>query len=424
MRAALCVVVFLLAGCVERPLPDASGPFVIPCPTSLPTAIDFGEVESGVTVRRDLGLSSIGNPTFLTSVGAPFTVSFSQVVNFRQLNLSFTPMDARAYVATLRFNPAPDCPEVEMVLSGSGTGRLVVSHPEVDFGNLLQGEASERQIIATNTRRAPVDVTASISVAWVSVQPRTFTLAPGQSQTLTLNANFEFGEQLAALDLRTALDRLAVPLRMNGLSPRLAFVTFQGPQSTLLVPNFGAPDFLERTIALRNFGSLDLTVSGLDFTGGPGPTVITDAGVIVIAPDAEVPVTLRFPTNMPDGLYDVVLRASSNDPLRPDAGLALRVESRTMDQCGPLDFPRTLVDAMGDGGSGAEVIITNTSAVVSCLLDDVHIEDDFLPTPTQRILGPGNSTSYWVRPGSSGIARLRFRPMRVGSTYEEITITR
>ncbi|MBL8917135.1 MAG: hypothetical protein JNM17_40895 [Archangium sp.] len=418
MRSVLLVAAVALFGaaCGDRAGgPDASGPFVIPCPTDIPTSVDFGEVESGTTVRRDIGLSSKGNPTFLSSVDLPFTVSFSQVVNFRQLNLSFTPMDGRAYVATLRMAPAPDCAEVDIALTGSGTGRLAVSRTEVDFGELRTGETSERQIIVSNTRRVALDVTATVrGGSWVTAQPpRTFTLQPGASQMLTLNATFAFGDQLATLDLRAALDSLAVPLRMKGLAPRVVFFTFQQPNTTLLVPNFGAPDFVQRQIGVRNAGTLNLSVSAMDVSP-VGATLVPPIPTL-IGPDTLVPVGMRFLTNLPDGFYDFRVSLSSNDPVNPAAGLTFRVESRTMTECGSLSFPPS-VAGVGDGG--ASVMITNTSAN-PCLLDDIH-GDGFMGEGFQVLLQPQSSTFV----GVTGLTRLRFRPMRVGSTYEEIVVTR
>ena len=158
--------------------------------------------------------------------------------------------------------------------------------------------------------------------------PTRFILAAGASTQATVRLQTSLTGDLAA-ELTVARtnrcgDTLRTPLRLTRstlLQPSLRVVTF----ATLFAGCREVP-FLETTFSLRNTGAQPLTLQSLTNTRLGMFRTLT-AFPQIVAPNAAVPVTVRFSANAATdsaGIYNDTLRIRTNDACQPELAVPVR----------------------------------------------------------------------------------------------------
>ncbi|MBL8917136.1 MAG: hypothetical protein JNM17_40900 [Archangium sp.] len=416
MRTALSVVFALLLGACDDPS-SADGGLEGPRCQPIPAVIDFGEVEVGIIARRDFALSVAGDPV-VGELREPFTSSFDTLGNFRRLTVTFSPPDARSYLATLFVEPA-GCPSSVVELRGSGSGGLVVAHPEVDFGGGVLGEVIQRRLVLTNTRREAIRVDASHVGVWLTIEsPSTFTMEPGSSHELLLTGTVRnAGDEFSTLILSTEKSTLFIRTHIVGLAPNIEFANFGFGQ--LIVPNFGVSQVFSRDINVTNTGAADLHITSIEVIP-PGPTLVSTVPP-ALAPGAMARVTVQFDTAMAPGSYLYNVRFLSDDLAKPSISFPIAIQSQTMDECVPssLVFVRT---QQTPGATFFPITIEN-QATTPCLLDGFRLNPPRLAgLPEQWLLGAGRGMTFQLGVPPNTVETLSFTPMRIGATPESIAI--
>lgn len=145
----------------------------------LPSTIDFGKVPVGeslpfaVTFNNPTNVDATGHVGDVTGAdSAVFTVAPTGDVPVAQktakdVTVTFTPTEKRAYEATVVMKGAGGCPDVTVTLKGEGSDGTVLSWTpsSLDFGFVSPGFDSVKDVLFTNTTNVPIvltEVTSSL----------------------------------------------------------------------------------------------------------------------------------------------------------------------------------------------------------------------------------------------------------------------
>jgi hypothetical protein len=173
--------------------------------------IDFGDVSINGTTTLTLVLSNAGGVALSgeASTAAPFSVQSGGTYTIapdeeHTLTLAFTPTVLGDATGTLTLTGGGGA---TIALSGTGaeasnTPVIQVSTTSISFGGVTPGSTATRQLEVSNIGGAPLTGTASTSEPFSVTDGGSYTIAPGQSATLTLEfAPDELGEASGTLTL-------------------------------------------------------------------------------------------------------------------------------------------------------------------------------------------------------------------------------
>jgi hypothetical protein len=218
----------------------------------------------------------------------------------RNVVLTFTPTEAKDYLAFVDMKAADECPAVTVTLVGTGVSSVLSCDPSpLDFGYLTPGLTAQKTLKLTNQGFAPVmvmgaktQVGTATSTEYKLLGPDTFTvpgatrdnngdLVPGESDVQITFTPALLGARNGQLVGGTSLSKqpmLGCPLKGVGGGPDIDVrpTTLNFGQ----IPFFGLsqPFFSTRKITIQNLGTaptppdskanLHLGVGGMGGTGG------------------------------------------------------------------------------------------------------------------------------------------------------------
>lgn len=415
-RLALLV---LLASCVPSPT-NKQPPPAPPNPNcfSVPTEIDFGEVENvqshsaQVLIRnpsaskRTLTFAEVAPPFSLDAPSGrvdilPFS-SQTRTINFNPDNgqLNF------GELVITEENPPPDAGVCELTipLRGLGAGRIGLEPRNLEL-QVEPGEVAMAELRVVNFRRKPVTYDAQLMIdndpftlRNLSFDPASGTIPALESVTLTLR--IETGSagrivgliQLSARDAATGADvftegggfsvnvgKPVAEVISDGLDPwRVGYVQPSNP-----------PSYSTRRIVVRNVGSSGLSGNLALKLEQPGFELqAIQGGVDEIAVDvartlttgllqgesAEISLQLG-PRSV--GMKEFKVQLRLNDPARPLIELMVRANVEALPACTMSWQPRAMLQLapMPDGGQEGSVTFTN-DGLTPCVIDDVRLSAD------------------------------------------------
>jgi pimeloyl-ACP methyl ester carboxylesterase len=390
-----------------------------------PAEVDFGALAVGESLERTFLVRNRGDaPLFVGSVEveeSAFSVvsptgSFSvEPGEQRQVTVRFSPARMGAVVGQCAVNSSdPENGTVMVALQGEGLAPVIeLSETELDFGAVDYGALVEREISVRNRGNASLTLDLAevagpgFDLSGLQVGP----LLPGESAIITVGFSpTQPGEAEGVLRLASndpVNPRTEVRVSGFGLMPELTY-----EPATLNFGPVSVGESRDLSFLVRNTGTIPLTVTGMNtnnrnFVGlSPNPPEFT------LEPGQEQTVVVRFVPSAGGGDKGL-LRALSNDPLRPVAmftlegiGLVSKIEVTPAS----LDFglvpvteskrlPITIRN-LGEGILSVESLASNNAAFGA-----------ITGTPPLRIA-----------PGASADVTVEFSPCSDGSHEGELLI--
>ena len=161
------------------------------------SSLSFGNVNIGANSQKTFTVSNSGTATLnvsnITSNGGAFTANptsfnIASGGSPQTVTVTFSPLALQTYSATLTLTHNASGSPSNISLTGTGIGSAVISlsQPSVSFGNVNLGSTTSQTLIVTNSGAIALTVTnITGGNSTFAVSPTSFTLAPGNSQTLT-----------------------------------------------------------------------------------------------------------------------------------------------------------------------------------------------------------------------------------------------
>jgi hypothetical protein len=316
----------------ENPIVVALHGIAVEAPPQIvvnPDTLDFGPVPVGgkkalpITVKN-FGADSLvvdslvfSSPAFTTE-----TKEFALACNDSQIvSIAFSPTAARAYNDTLWiYSNDPDESPVVVLLRGEGVHPLIATDSlQYRFGRVCLGDSASLPVVVTNTGNAPLHVD-SVRVlpndGIFSCASDSFTLAPGQSKTLTVTfvppAAGTFSAKLQIFSNAANASLYEIQLEGTGGVPEISGATVVSFLPTKV------DSISQRTYVLSNVGDCPLVINSSSITGDhPNDfRVIGLATPVVIDPQASLNVTLEFAPS-DTGLRKATWEIVNSDPKQP-----------------------------------------------------------------------------------------------------------
>ncbi|MCY3870632.1 MAG: choice-of-anchor D domain-containing protein, partial [Gemmatimonadetes bacterium] len=203
---------------------------------------------------------------------------------------------------------------------------ISVQQTAVDFGTIDAGQPDQQTITIQNTGTAPLDITGikvDGDVAGLTFEPSTFTVEPGDSQTITVTfpgstvGTFSGNITISSNDPDRATQTLSVSVIVQ--PPPVPAITVR--ETTI---DFGTVAFEQRvqeTITVTNTGTASLEITGIesDVSG-----LMFDTTMFTLEPNGSRTVTVTFPSSA-EGTFSGKITISSNDPDRATQTLSVSV---------------------------------------------------------------------------------------------------
>lgn len=320
--------------------------------------IDFGAVllPDG-TASRTLEVHNPGDERVelsIAGIAAPFSAEPGEKLTVpprgtRELTFHFAPGEAGVFRANLAFRHGGH--EHPAVLRGSGVEPDLRCTPVVDFGALEFGQALTATATCTNETDVPMELHAG-AIAGEAASYFSHGLAerptlPGRA-TLTLPITFTNGAARGSSTAQLPIlvgDRMVqtIELRARSLPTALEL-----PSSCLDFGVVPADLVVEKPLAIRNLGSLALTIEAVEILEGAGYQVVTPLPLVVPPDDPETEevrenegaVVVRFvPTGIGDAAGRLRIRSSSpGKPVTEQAICGLRGGPQLACEASAIDF--------------------------------------------------------------------------------------
>ncbi len=222
---------------------------------------------------------------------------------------------------------------------------ISVQQTALDFGTIEAGQTVEKTITVTNTGTASLEITGIASnVSGLTFDTKTFTLAPGGSQTVTVTfpssmaGTFSGNITISSNDPDHSTQTVSISVIVQSPSPPPpplppppppppppplpSLVPAISVQQTAL--DFGtieAGQTVEKTITVTNTGTAPLEITGIA-SNVSGLTF--DTVMFTLEPNGSRTVTITFPKPM-EGTFSGNITISSNDPERATQTLSVSV---------------------------------------------------------------------------------------------------
>ncbi len=299
-----------------------------------PLVLDFDSVAVENSKKLAVTVKNFGDSTLVVNrlmISSPaFTTEtdeFSLECNdSNAVIIAFTPTEERAYDDTLSiFSNDPDENPVVVLLRGKGV-RTVVGTDSLQyrFGVVCLGDTADLSVVVTNKGNALLKVDS------VRVQPKngifstaadSFSLAPGQSKTLTVSFAPPYAGMYSA-----KLQIFGNATNNNAENGKAYEVALEGKSGASEIDGFSELTFLPTKVDsirsnfyfVNNLGTCPLVVISMHIEGKhPNDFRVKDGLMPTIAPGGFYRVTLEFQPREP-GLREAELVIKSNDPLRPE----------------------------------------------------------------------------------------------------------
>lgn len=386
----------------------------------VPSVIDFGLVplrqavvsplllENGRALASSTTWSAVTGPdanAFFFEASSPLEVPANGRL---ELPVRFSPLEERAYAATITIQRGEACPAGQVRLIGEGSDQALTWLPaRLDFGRLPLGVSITKTVTVVNNSNVALSLNSSVGTADFAVEPgAATTLPPRSSTTLQVTcAPQVLGplSTLLALDIGTLpLTPARIPMTCTGGGPRIRVdpnpIQFgQVPLNStgtavtrrrLLVQNVGtAPPAAgdpSNNLVLGRAGSLPwfaiVPKNGItrvdEFTVALRGNYDNAIGLPAVAGQnyAEFEVMIA-PSSA--GLREADLLVYSNDQKEPTARIALTAAPRLPESCSLTVTPAGADFGAAPRGAVLNRIVSLTNAPdaigASCLVSGIEM---------------------------------------------------
>lgn len=436
MRSALILIsAAIFAGCADAP-----------CMVD-PAVLDFGEVDATsllpasrfIKVTNPSSRDRVCIPQPLT---APFSAETSGVLipafSDRLINVLFAPSDGLLHHDTLRLSSSDGSCELEVQLTGLGTGTLQVNPPAPLF-IANPGETVTQELRFVNTRRTPV----SFSTQWIFLPggPMPFEFQTATSEvpassaitTIVKATATSWNSTTAVLRVTTDNQEFQIPMLLQPSSPRL-----EVSPRLITVPRAAVGDFFERSFRISNGGSsgragvFPLEIARVGITeGDPRDVDILQLSRNVLTEGESTELTVRVEL-LSAGPRIFRFRVTPRPEFLNELELVLTTTAETLPPCGLQVEPRdqlTMRD-VEDGGVEGRVTFTNTGSGL-CLVDNLRLSSSAASlytfnAPSQMEVPPGSSREVTIsgpRPRTGSTGQFGFHVLRDGRSQEWIELS-
>lgn len=427
----------------------------------MPSLIDFGRVPLRQAVVNPLTLANgralAAATTFGAVEGADSTAFFIDAVSpldvpaggSVQVPLRFSPLEERAYEASVSFQRGPSCPAVRVRLIGEGNDQALSWSPaSLDFGRLPLGVTSTKTVTLVNQTNVPLSLASAVGASIdFGVEAGAPTVLPARASiTVRVSCSPQALGPLSAIltvDIGTLPPTPArIPMTCAGGGPRLRVdpspiqfgnVPFNATGSLVtrhrvLVQNVGTapltPGDASNNLVLGAAGALPWfaivpkngNTRSEEFTVAMPAGYDNTIGLPAVAGKnfAEFEVGVA-PTSA--GLREADLLVYSNDSREPVARIPITATPRLPENCG-LTFAPSSVD-FGSTPRGAVVTRTVTftndlgAGTGDCLVSGIELAAGsdlsfaiIAPSAASLLVPRGQSRTLTVQavvPGSANV---------------------
>ncbi len=364
-----------------------------PAVALVPPALDFMTVQVGASSSlvaqvennggAQLGVAAIAacsgtSAEFTWSPSAPFTVGSGQA---QSLTVTYAPTDEGLDNGCLALST--DDPARPVVnLSVSGTGSSVVVFPAIalvpdslDFGTVTVGGSAMRTSEVRNTGAAPLDVLgiaacAGTSPEYTAAPPAPFTVAPGQSTTVSVTyAPTDTGPDTGCFSIASndpTSSSIELQLRGTGASTPVAGVDIDVDE--LRIPRKVDPSrtpSITPQLHAKNPGKVSGTAPAT-LVGTLGGVTVYEETIPITLPrgeDGEFPFPPYALAPAASGTVRWLLTIADDNPDRDEARARTEIRSRGGDDDDDEDDDdEEDHDVASSGGSGSEAGSSNQAA--------------------------------------------------------------
>ncbi len=278
-----------------------------------PGSLSFGNVDVDSSTTQTVTVSNTGDADLTVS---DITVSGTDAAQFTISPTSFTINAGDSATATVTFAPtsvgnksaslsiahnAAGSPAT-VALSGTGMAAVIsVSTPSLPFGDVQLGQNSPLTFTVENTGNTVLTVSgitvAGTDAAQFTVNPATFTVDAGSSQTVTVTFTpSSTGAKSATLSIAHNADGSPSSVSVTGngteapVSPPVMGVTV--PSLVMDDTDVGATS--QKTFTINNTGASSLSVSGITVGGDNASEFTVSPTTATVAAGGSQTVTVSF----------------------------------------------------------------------------------------------------------------------------------
>jgi hypothetical protein len=415
---------------------DPNGP-VAPGVGADCAVLDFGDVDVGTAVQRDLHLGNLGRGRLLITSGAlsanlggVFSASASpsllEVDQTAVIHIDFAPtmLGPASTTYVIQSNdPKTSAAQVQVKGNGVGHAQAVVLPTSIDFGDVLKGTTVTKSLRVTNSGNLPMLVRFTLQQSGneFATALATGTVVPA-GQTADLAPSFTPdvpGEAAATITIITDSVEDGSP---TGFDQATSTATLAGRSIPVIQAAPPQVDFgttvwhgmVTQTVTLGNQGKGDLFITGIRMQDGSSPSFTftinpLDAGRI--GPSGLIPAAITIiysPPESSDALSNDsgAIEIDSNDPVTPTLVVPL-TGACTCQMPGPIiQVTPTSID-FDTVGTNMDRTQTVTVANVGQMPLTVSSVALGMNTPSDFVLGtqlmpntiimPGDSTTFTIQ---------------------------
>jgi len=291
---------------------------------------NFGEVLTGTVLDTLAQISSNGSGdliiTGLTGLNDPFTLT-SPIIppnitmvpgDDLDLEIVYSPNVIGSFIDTLVvMNNSSNYPSFEIVLTGTAIAPNIFAKTVLDFGNVAVNSTYPKELFIANTGNSILNVLGFLepSSPFDLLDSDPLVILPNDSISVTIDfmptTNTHFVDTLKILSNDPDEQLYSVVLTGDGVLPELSVVD---TLHFLTVP--GSSE--EKNLVIKNTGSYDLTLSGIDYNiFYPFNLISSVSGFpITIAPQDSVESEIGF-SPVDGGYYEDSILVYSDDPVAP-----------------------------------------------------------------------------------------------------------
>ena len=389
-----------------------------------PDSIDFGQVGLGESAQQSLAIRNSGSAELqvsdLQSSEPDFAVTGDTEFQLapgdsREVGVAFVPSAVGAQQAALTIpSNDPEQPTFTVALSGIafGVSNIVVQPSRLDFGQAMLGQTTQQTLSIQNSGSAELNITSvrSNDPAFTVEDDTTFALDPGAAVELTVSfAPASVGAHQANLNIESDdIDEPTVTVALSGLAvgvPDIAVEPYE-----LDFGDVAIGQAAERSIAVRNYGTGALDVSGME-TNDAAFAIEGDHAFQVDA-GASVDVVVTFSPSVVGG-QQAVLSIESNDSDQPVVTIHL---TGTATGVPHIDVQPTDIDfgQVALGQATQQTLTVRNSGNATLAVSDIESSE-----PAFTVAG---DAGFQLEPDTAKDVLLQFSPTVVGEQQASLSI--
>ena len=301
------------------------------------TAVNFGTIEAGQTGQQTITIQNTGTaPLEITGIqsnvsGLTFTPStFTLAPNgSRTVTVTFPSSTAGTFLGNITISSndpdrATQILSISVIVQPQPVPVIAVQQTAVNFGTVEAGQTGQQTITIMNTGTAPLEITGIESdVSGLTFEPSMFTLAPNDSQTVTVtfpsSTAGTFSGNITILS--NDPDRATQILSISVIVQPQPVPAISVQQTAVNFGNVEVAQTVQQMITITNTGTADLEITGIE---SDVSDLTFDTTMFTLSPDSSRTVTVTFPSSTA-GTFSGNITILSNDPDRATQTLSVSV---------------------------------------------------------------------------------------------------